>query len=34
MPIDVMDFLKAWLVKHIMGVEKRYVPQLTARGVR
>ena len=33
MTIDVMDFLKDWLLKHIMGVDKRYVPHLTARGV-
>ena len=33
MTIDVMDFLKDWLVKHIMGVDKKYVPHLTARGV-
>jgi len=34
MTIDVMDFLKDWLVKHIMGVDKKYVPHLSARGVR
>jgi len=34
MTIDVMDFLKNWLVKHIMGVDKKYVPHLSARGVR
>ncbi len=34
MTVDVMDFLKDWLVKHIMGADKRYVPHLTARGVR
>jgi len=33
MTIDVMEFLKDWLVKHIMGVDKRYVPHLSARGV-
>jgi hemerythrin len=33
MTIDVMDFLKDWLVKHIMGVDKKYVPHLSARGV-
>jgi len=32
--IDVMDFLKDWLVKHIMGVDKKYMPYLSARGVR
>ena len=34
MTIDVMDFLKDWLIKHIMGVDKKYVPHLSARGVR
>ena len=33
MTIDVMDFLKDWLVKHIMGVDKKYVPHLGVRGV-
>jgi len=33
MTVDVMDFLKDWLAKHIMGIDKRYVPHLTARGV-
>jgi hemerythrin len=32
--IEVMDFLKDWLIKHIMGVDKRYAPYLNARGVR
>jgi hemerythrin-like metal-binding protein len=32
MTIDVMDFLKDWLIKHIMGVDKKYVPHLSARG--
>jgi hemerythrin len=32
--IDVMDFLKDWLSKHIMGVDKRYAPFLNAKGVR
>ena len=31
--IEVMDFLKKWLVEHIMGVDKKYVPHLSARGV-
>jgi hemerythrin len=34
MSIEVMDFLKEWLIKHIMGVDKKYVPHLSARGVR
>jgi hemerythrin len=29
----VMEFVKDWLVKHIMGADKRYVPHLNARGV-
>lgn len=33
MTVDVMDFLKDWLAKHIMGVDKQYVPHLAARGV-
>jgi len=32
--IDLMDFLKDWLTKHIMGVDKKYTPYLSARGVR
>jgi len=31
--MDVMDFLKEWLSKHIMGVDKRYAPHLHAKGV-
>jgi hemerythrin len=32
--IDVMDFLKSWLSKHIMGSDKKYTPFLNAKGVR
>jgi hemerythrin len=32
--IEVMDFLKDWLSKHIMGVDKRYASFLNAKGVR
>ncbi len=32
--IEVMDFLKDWLSKHIQGVDKKYVPFLNAQGVR
>ena len=32
--IDLMDLLKNWLIKHIMGVDKKYVPHLSAKGVR
>jgi len=32
--IEVMDFLKTWLVKHILGSDKKYSPFLNAKGVR
>ena len=32
--IEVMDFLKNWLSKHILGTDKRYGPFLNAQGVR
>jgi len=32
--IGVMDFLKDWLIKHIMGVDKKYAPFLNAKGVQ
>jgi hemerythrin len=32
--IEVMDFLKSWLGKHILGSDKRYTPFLNAHGVR
>lgn len=32
--IDVMDFLKDWLCKHILESDKRYGPFLNAKGVR
>jgi hemerythrin len=32
--VQVMGFLKEWLLKHIMGVDKKYVPHLSANGVR
>ena len=31
--IEVMDFLKDWLSKHILGADKQYGPFLNARGV-
>lgn len=31
--VEVMDFLKDWLVNHIMRVDKQYVPHLHAKGV-
>lgn len=30
---DVLDLLKQWLVHHIMGADKAYVPFLAAQGV-
>jgi hemerythrin len=32
--IQVMEFLKDWLSKHILGCDKRYSPFLNAQGVR
>jgi hemerythrin len=32
--IDLMEFLKGWLIKHIMGVDKKYSAFLKAKGVR
>ena len=32
--IEVMEFLRDWLVKHIMGCDKKYSPFLNAKGVR
>ena len=31
--LDVMTFLKDWLVKHIEGTDKKYSPFLNAKGV-
>jgi len=31
--IEVMDFLKDWLIKHIMGVDKKYTAHLHSKGV-
>lgn len=31
--IELMEFLKDWLVKHILSVDKEYVPFLHAKGV-
>jgi hemerythrin len=33
MTVEVMEFLKAWLVKHIQGSDKKYAPFLNAHGV-
>ena len=32
--IELMNFLKDWLIKHIMGSDKRYAPFLNSKGVR
>lgn len=32
--IDVLNFLKNWLVKHIQGTDKKYGPFLTEHGVK
>jgi hemerythrin-like metal-binding protein len=31
--VDVMEFLKDWLIKHILGCDKKYAPFLNERGV-
>lgn len=33
-PIQITNFLKDWLVKHIMETDQKYAPFLTARGVK
>ena len=32
--LEVMNFLKNWLVKHIQGSDKAYSPHLNSKGVR
>ena len=32
--VEVMEFLRDWLVKHILGSDKKYSPFLIAKGVR
>jgi hemerythrin len=32
--VEVMEFLKDWLRKHILGADKKYSPFLNAKGVR
>jgi hemerythrin len=31
--IEVMNFLKEWLLKHIMGCDKKYGPHLNSKGI-
>jgi hemerythrin len=31
---EILDFLKNWLIKHIMGVDRRYVTCFVENGVR
>lgn len=31
---DVMDFLKKWLDKHILGTDKKYGPYLNSKGIK
>ena len=33
MTVEVMEFLKEWLVKHIQGSDKKYAPFLNSQGV-
>jgi len=32
--LDVMEFLRRWLIDHICGVDKQYTAHLKAAGVR
>lgn len=32
--MEVMNFLKNWLIKHIMGSDKAYTPFLAAKGLK
>ncbi len=32
--LEVMNFLKNWLVQHIQGSDKKYGPHLNAKGIR
>jgi hemerythrin-like metal-binding protein len=31
--MEVMEFLKAWLLNHIMGSDKKYGPHLVSKGI-
>jgi hemerythrin len=32
--LEVMNFLKSWLVKHIQGSDKKYGPHLISKGIK
>lgn len=32
--LEVLNFLKNWLIKHIQGTDKKYVPFLSSKGAR
>lgn len=32
--MEVMNFLKNWLIKHIQGTDKKYTPFMNAKGVK
>lgn len=32
--LEVMNFLKNWLVKHIQGSDKKYAPHLNSKGIK
>ncbi|MEI8393548.1 MAG: bacteriohemerythrin [Rhodospirillaceae bacterium] len=32
--MEVLTFLKDWLLKHIQGTDKKYTPYLNAKGIR
>jgi hemerythrin len=32
--VEVLNFLKNWLITHIQGSDKKYVPHLHAKGIR
>lgn len=32
--MEVMTFLKGWLLKHIQGTDKKYTPFLNAKGIK
>ncbi len=32
--LEVLNFLKSWLVRHIQGSDKKYTPHLVAKGIK